>query len=257
MSLIQMDFFSEALNMFTAVNVVLPLPRHAGAAVQDLPTLTLLHGMGDDFSSWARKTDAERYALEAGLAIVMPDGGLSCYENMAHGERYRDYVALELPRVMRETFPLSAAREKNFIAGCSMGGFGALKLAFAHPETWSAAGCFSAAHTEYQPPAPRSRAMLARVYGDDVAACDARTAADIERVNGQTAPLRLWHGWGDADIVRENALRTRDFFASLPAGAVDYHCETLAGGHDWTLWDAMLARFIPWLNLEIPEVRCL
>lgn len=257
MSLIRMDFFSEALNMFTPVNVILPLPRSSRTEIRPLPTLLLFHGMGDDFSAWARQTAIERYALRAGLAVVMPDGGLSCYENMAHGGRYRDFIALELPRVMAGTFPLSQRREENFIAGCSMGGFGALKLGLSLPERWSAVGCFSAAHMEYRPDAPRNRAMLDRVYGGEIDACDARVEADLLRANADGPDLRLWHGCGEDDALRDNALKTRARIEALPAGRLNYHFELLPGRHDWALWDAMAARFIPWLGLPEPEVRLL
>ena len=257
MPLIRMNFFSQALGMDTQVNVILPLPRR-DAASEKLPALYLFHGMGDDHSSWLRKTAIERYALEAGLVVVMPDGGLSCYENMAHGGRYRDYIADELPRVMRETFPLSADREQNFIAGCSMGGFGALKLGFHEPEKWSAIGILSAAHMEYRPDSPRVQQTLWRVYGGDIDACDARIVRDVLRANesGTTgAPLRVWHACGDQDRLRENALKSRAFFEALPEGNIRYHFEALPGRHDWALWDAMAARFIAWLNLPKPEVH--
>lgn len=257
MSLIRMNFFSEALNMFMPVNIVLPLPRSAAAEARGLPALILLHGMGDDYSAWLRKTAIERYALDAGLVVVMPDGELSCYENMAHGGRYRDYISLELPRVMRETFPLSADREKNFIAGCSMGGFGALKLGLSCPEQWSAIGCFSAAHMEYIPDSPRVRATLARVYGGAIDACDARIERDIRAVNASGPDVRIWHACGDADALRENALKTRAHFEALPPGSIHYRFEMLSGRHDWALWDAMAARFLPWLELPKPEARLL
>ena len=255
MSLIRMNFFSEALNMFAPVNVILPFPRDARAEVQNLPALYLFHGMGDDHTSWLRKTAIERYALEAGLAVIMPDGGLSCYENMAHGARYRDYVADELPRVMRETFPLSADREKNFIAGCSMGGFGALKLGLAEPEKWSAIGVFSAAHKEYRPDSPRIQDALWRAYGGDIDTCDAHITENVLRDNQSGPKLRVWHACGDADTLRENARLSRSFFESLPAGNILYHFEELSGRHDWALWDRMAAQFIEWLNLPKPEVR--
>ena len=255
MPLIRMSFFSEALDMSTWVNVILPQPRDVRAESRDLPALYLFHGMGDDHSSWLRKTAIERYALEAGLAVIMPDGGLSCYENMAHGQRYRDYMADELPRVMRATFPLSADREKNFIAGCSMGGFGALKLGFAEPEKWSAIGMLSAAHMEYRPDSPRVQSTLRRVYGGDIDGCDQRIARDVLRDNGSDLTLRVWHACGDQDRLRENALKSRAFFKSLPEGSIRYHFEELPGRHDWALWDAMAARFIQWLNLPKPEVH--
>ena len=255
MSLIRMNFYSEALDMFAPVNVILPLPRDARTEVRDLPALYLFHGMGDDHTSWLRKTAVERCALEAGLAVIMPDGGLSCYENMAHGARYRDFMADELPRVMREAFPLSADREKNFIAGCSMGGFGALKLGFAEPEKWSAIGILSAAHMEYRPDSPRVQAALWRVYGGDIDGCDAKIVRDVSRDNESGPALRVWHACGTQDRLRENALKSRAFFEALPQGSIDYHFEELPGRHDWALWDAMAARFIRWLDLPKPEVH--
>ena len=244
MSLIQMHIFSDALNKSTGVNVILPLPRRADVPCENLPVLTLLHGMGDDYTSWLRRTNVERYALERGIAVVMPDGGLSCYHNMLRGGRYRDYILDELPELLRGMLPLSARREDNFIAGCSMGGFGALKLGMARPEQYAAIGCFSAAHMEYRPEHPRNQAMLARVYGETLDACDAQIEADILAVNAGSRSIRLWHACGDEDVLRANALKSRDFFETLPEGAIEYSFMTLPGRHDWALWDAMLAEFM-------------
>ena len=255
MALIRMNFFSEVLNMPAPVTVILPQPRDAGVEWRDIPTLYLLHGLGDDHTSWLRKTAIERYALEAGLAVVMPDGACSCYENMAHGARYRDYVTGELPRVMRQTFPLSAARERNFLAGCSMGGCGTMKLGFAEPERWSAIGVFSASHKEFRPESPRIRAALWRVYGGDIDSRDARVTRDILRANASGPELRLWHAWGNADRLKGIACESRDFFESLPPGHIHYEWAELPGSHDWALWDAAIARFIEWLDLPKPEVH--
>lgn len=257
MSVIQMRFFSEVLNIFVPANIILPLPRDAQKSVSDLPVLTLLHGMGDGYSAWMRKTAIERYALEHGVAVVMPDGELSCYENMAHGHRYRDFIVQELPQVMRSTFPVSTAREKNFIAGCSMGGFGALKLGLAHPEIWSIIGCFSAAHFEYRPASPRNQAMLKRVYGGKLDEYDAQIAKDALAANTDKLPLRIWHSCGDEDALKMNALKSRAFFEALPDGAIDYHFEMLPGRHDWALWDESARRFMDALNLPKPEVHLL
>lgn len=257
MSVIQMRFLSDVLNMYTPATVILPLPRDAKREVRDLPLLILLHGMGDGHSAWLRKTAIERYALEHGVAVVMPDGELSCYENMMHGHRYRDYIVQELPEIIRSTFPVSADREKNFIAGCSMGGFGALKLALTHPKKWSAVGCFSAAHFEYQPPSPRNQAMLARVYGGQVEKYDAQIAADAQAANAGKLPLRIWHSCGDMDALKANALKSRAFFEALPEGSIDYNFEMLPGQHDWALWDESVRRFMEALNLPKPGVRLL
>ena len=255
MSLIQMRFFSESLGMFTGVNIILPLPRRAEIPVANLPVLYLLHGMGDDHTAWMRKTSIERYALERGLAVVMPDGALSCWEDMVHGLKYRSYVTRELPAFIRSNFPVAACREKTFIAGCSMGGFGALKLALANPDQYSCAGCFSAAHFEYRPPSVRNQAMLQRVYGEHLDAFDARIAADAIAANAGTLPLNIWHSCGDQDALKENALISRAFFEALPAGSIRYHFEMQQGRHDWALWDDAARRFLAALNLPEAEVQ--
>lgn len=255
MSLIQFRFFSECLNMCTVANIILPMPRNAALPVEDLPVLYLLHGMGDNESAWIRKTNIERYALEKGLAVVMPDGALSCYENMAQGVRYRDFICEELPGIIRANFPVSKKREKNFIAGCSMGGFGALKLALSNPEKWSIVGCLSAAHFEYRPDSPRNRDMLSRVYCDQIDAYDARIAADAANMNAGKTSLRIWHSCGDRDALRENALITRAFFENMEPGSIEYSFEMLPGKHDWALWDESIRRFLPALELPEPEVH--
>ena len=244
MSLIEMHVFSEALNRSTCVNVILPLPRRAELPGLGLPVLTLLHGMGDDYTMWLRRTNVERYALDRGIAVVMPDGGLGCYHNMVHGGRWRDYILDELPGLMRSLLPLSARREDNFIAGCSMGGFGALKLGMSRPEQYAMIGCFSAAHMEYRPDHPRNKAMLARVYGETLDACDAQIERDILAANAGSRELRVCHACGDNDVLRQNALKSREFFEALPPGAIDYSFMTLPGKHDWALWDRMLAEFM-------------
>lgn len=255
MSVIRMHFFSETLGMCASANVILPLPRSADVPVQDLPVLYLLHGMGDDYTSWLRKTAAERYALEHGIAIVMPDGALSCWEDMIHGRRYRSYITKELPQIIRSSFPVSRDREKTFIAGCSMGGFGALKLALANPEQYSCAGCFSAAHFEYRPDSPRHNAMLQRVYGDQLDAYDAQIVRDAVSANAGDLPLNIWHSCGDQDALKQNALISRAFFEGMQPGSIRYQFEMLPGKHDWALWDASLKHFLQTLNLNQSEVQ--
>ena len=112
------------LSLGKSIRLVVLLPD--GVDPAECPLLYLLHGLSDDSSSWLHRTRIETYAAEHGLAVVMPDGGLSCYHNMLRGGRYRDYILDELPGLLRSMLPLSARREDSFIAGCSRGGFGAL-----------------------------------------------------------------------------------------------------------------------------------
>lgn len=73
----------------------------------------------------------------------MPSAQLSFYSNMASGGCYLDFIAEELPKTMREFFHFSDKRENNFVAGSSMGGYGAFKLALTKPEQYAAAASLS------------------------------------------------------------------------------------------------------------------
>lgn len=256
MSLIRMSFFSDALNMYTGANVILPLPRYSDTDVSDLPVLILLHGMGDDFTAWQRKTSVERYALEHGIAVIMPDGGLSCYENMAHGATYADYIGSELMQIMGKIFPLTRNPTKTHIAGCSMGGCGALKLALKNPENYASVGCFSASHLEYRPNQRRNQAMIRLAFGDQLEKRDAEITADAIAAAKGSHPLKIWHGCGDQDILKEAALEAKAFLENL-GGSIDYHFEMMPGKHDWALWDEMLKHYLATLNLPEPEVHLL
>lgn len=96
--------------------------------------LYLLHGLSDNHSCWLRRTAVDRYAEEYGIAVVMPEVQRSFYCDMAHGPAYFTYIADELPQICQRLFRLSDKREDTFIAGNSMGGYGALKAALSRPE---------------------------------------------------------------------------------------------------------------------------
>ena len=116
MALLHVNFFSEALGMCVACDVILPqratkqIGMAAAARGDKHPTLWLLHGASDNHTIWQRRTSIERYAAPLGLAVVMPNAHLSSYADMAHGGKYYTYISQELPEKMRAMFPLSDKR---------------------------------------------------------------------------------------------------------------------------------------------------
>src|SRR5919106_1375710 len=162
MILTEVNFFSETLTLGCAMHVL--LPQRSLADAQKKPqkkfrTLYLLHGHSDDHTAWQRWTSIERYVEGLNLAVVMPAVHLSFYTDMAHGGKYWQFISEEVPVVVRDIFPLSSERKNNFVAGLSMGGYGAFKLALTHPERYAAAASLSGAvdiHERDRPDNPRN-----------------------------------------------------------------------------------------------------
>ncbi|MCI9552974.1 MAG: hypothetical protein HFE94_05505 [Acutalibacter sp.] len=95
------------------------------------PTLYLLHGLTENSSAWLQNTRIKMWAEEKGLAVVMPSGENSFYLDISVKDGglgdFGAYIGEELVKVTREMFPLSHKREETYIAGLSMGGYGACR----------------------------------------------------------------------------------------------------------------------------------
>lgn len=140
MALIECRFFSEVLGLSTSMTVILPqqtatqIGMEGRVRAERHPVLYLLHGLSDDDSIWLRRTSIERYVAQMGIAVVMPQVHRSFYTDMEYGGKYWTFISEELPALARSFFPLSHEREDNFVAGLSMGGYGAFKLALRRPD---------------------------------------------------------------------------------------------------------------------------
>ena len=133
---------SQSLGMDTELTVVLPFDR-AAVPETECPAVYLLHGHGENADVWTRMTSAERYANAYGVALVMPEVQRSFYTDMAMGLSYFSYVTKELPDACQHLFHLSSRREDRFVAGLSMGGYGALKLGLRCPDLFAGCAGFS------------------------------------------------------------------------------------------------------------------
>ena len=151
MALLHVNFYSRTLERDTQMDVILPeaakkLIGMEGVATRQCKTLYLLHGMSDDQTIWQRRTSIERYAAAYGLAVVMPTTDLGWYTDMYRGDKYFAFITRELPAVCRDLFPMmSPRREDTYVAGLSMGGYGALKCALRAGDVFSRGASLSGA----------------------------------------------------------------------------------------------------------------
>jgi S-formylglutathione hydrolase FrmB len=163
--------------------VYLPSGYDAGASrnpPQRYPVLYFLHGLGDNeqtlFNSggWTLLDDLRNQHKLGDFLIVAPEGRRSFYINSADGSvRYSDFFLQEFMPHIERAYRILPGRAGRAISGISMGGYGALRVAFAHPELFSAVSAQSAAlitespqalNVASQSGAPLA-AVLASVFG--------------------------------------------------------------------------------------------
>lgn len=256
MALVQCRFYSEVLNLSTAMNVILPQPPEIQPG-RTYPVLYLLHGLSDDETIWQRRTSIERYVRYINLAVVMPAVQRSFYTDMVCGYRYWTFVSEELPVLARSFFPLSAARKDTFVAGLSMGGYGAFKLALTYPDRYAAAASLSGA---------LDLADLTRVEHDDWLAEMEIIFGPLDRLVGSNndlfhlarqaaaAPLRprLYQCCGTEDFLYQDNRRFKELAMSL---GLDLTYEEGPGEHEWGYWDQQIQRVLNWLPLPLSARR--
>ena len=242
MALVRCDFFSEALELSTSMTVILPQQTSAQIGMRGLtragepPVLYLLHGLSDDSTAWLRYTSIERYASPLGLAVVMPEVHRSFYADEVHGSRYWTFLSEELPAIVQSFFRVSRRPEDTFVAGLSMGGYGALKWALRHPDRFAAAASLSGAlDLEVLLSDEWRRPLFERVFDSRIGPSDDLFALLGSQSGSDVPPLYV--GCGTEDHLFPS---NEKFVATAQAAGVDVHVDFRPGEHEWGVWDAAI-----------------
>lgn len=244
--LLNCRFRSAVLRRHTAITVIIPTPEEESKPIgKDMKVLYLLHGLHGDESSWVRNTNVERYAKEKNTVIVMPGVGNSFYQDMVHRDRFFTYMTEELPKFIQGLFPVSKKREDTYVAGLSMGGYGAFYLGLSRPDLYGGAASLSGAVdigfrvTPAKLPAGAPMPFFVEdCFGDitKVAYSDRDVMELYLRAaeGGKEIP-KLYQSCGTKDyLYGMNKL----FYARMTeAGAKIQWRETEGMEHEWDFWD--------------------
>ncbi|MFC3932952.1 alpha/beta hydrolase [Streptococcus dentapri] len=253
MAFFQIEYQSKILGYERQVNVIYPDAFEIdpeAVADKDIPVLYLLHGMGGNHNSWQKRTAIERLLRHTNLIVIMPSTDLAWYTNTAYGLRYFDAIAQELPEVMRRFFPnMTDKREKTYIAGLSMGGYGAYKLALLTNQ-FGYAGSFSGALSfdmdNLSDNIDGNLNYWQGVFGD-LSKEEANRHLLTEMVAKHDMKTQFYAWCGRQDYLYQANEQAVADFKSLGLN-IDYH--TAPGKHEWYYWEKQLEAFFEWLPLD-------
>jgi S-formylglutathione hydrolase FrmB len=256
MALIQCDFFSESLELGTSMTVLLPQAASSqigladGSGTAAPQVLYLLHGLTDDHTAWTRYTSIERYAAARGLAVIMPQVHRSFYADETHGLKFWTFLSEELPAVVAEFFRVSTRREDTFVAGLSMGGYGALKWALRQPERFAAAatlsGALDLAYIYEWDMRPHMRELIGRVFAErPVAGTDDDLLHLLEVADPAVLPKLMLRCGTEDHLVAQN----KRFVAACANRGIPLDADFGPGAHEWSYWDREIQTVLEWLPL--------
>lgn len=223
------------------------------------PVLYLLHGATDGYTSWTRETDVAALTADLDLLVVMPEAGewgfYSDWWNCGQGgpPAWETFHLTELRDVLERDW---RASEERVIAGLSMGGFGAVHYAEAHPELFRAVASFSGVldplGSVFQPDH--------KLWGSRSRQADIWAAHDPVGMAGALVGKPLYVSWGDGqpgpldppaasvdDVETWVAPQNEAFAARLAELGIAATVERGPGTHSWPYWERGLHHAMPLL----------
>lgn len=277
MALSKITYYSNAMKQKMGVTVIIPENKW-GYSLADrpadyrYPTLWLLCGGGFEHTDWLRYTAIELFAAEHGLAVVMPGISYAGYVDTAEGGyKYWTQIAYELPDYLRKILPLSFAREDNFVAGFSMGGYGAFKFAMQRPEMFAACGSFAGPIGLIpRTPVPPTEKLGLPCLRDDFceeafgtlwaafgSAANRRNTPDdnlymLEKhLEKGTSLPKFYIAIGDKDPGAAEGYEVMDMMIKKGLDIYDVRDE---GKHDWEYCNRHVEKFMNWIPLNAAYV---
>lgn len=262
MPLFKCNFLSYTLHRAIDIHVIIPGVTSSEAEEPGVshkprwkyPVLYLLHGYCNDYSVWGRYTSIERYAEERQIAVVMFSAENNMYMKLEDIKQpnpiplvmepdYEKLLMKEIPEFVTGMFPISKKSADTYIAGLSMGGYGALCNGYRYPARFRAVGAFSPLTTQRREKFRESDEVPAylRKYEPFLL---------IQKAMKKGTVPDLYYSYGRDDFL----LDCQDWFKEkLDEIGINYTSDILDGyGHEWAFWDMQVEKFLDWIPRTDP-----
>jgi S-formylglutathione hydrolase FrmB len=239
MAVCELHFNSNpSVGKMTSASVIFPEGKPG-----PFPVFYLLHGLSDDHTAWLRRTSIERYVQNLPLIVVMPNGERSFYTDAIDRPQaaFETMIVRDLMGFVDNTFHTIATREGRVIAGLSMGGYGAWKLALKHPDKFCAAvshsGAVAFASRSYEeenlPEDHRWLTEFRHIFGINPRGGSEDIFSLVEKIDPKVLPALRFDCGVDDFLFEEN----RELHAHLNTLGIPHEYAEFPGEHNWEYWD--------------------
>lgn len=257
MAYFRIEYFSNALRRMTSFEMLIPNdtqgePKEDAYHKRPMKVLFLLHGYTGKAGNWVPEYLPEKY----NFAIVMPSGENAFYLNgLSTGHAFQTMLGEELVDYVRKTFHLGLKPEDTYIAGLSMGGFGALHTGLAYPQTFGKIGALSSAlivhGIAHMKPGEDNGVANYEYYrecfGDleIVEESDNNPETLVKKLKAAGATLpEIYMCCGTEDFLLEN---NRQMHAFLVEEDVEHVYVEGPGVHDMAFWSEYIVKVVDWM----------
>lgn len=216
-----------------------------------LPVVYLLHGAYGSHNSWLRFSSIERYVQEHNCIAVMASASNSFYQNMGNYNNYFTFFSEELPKIVCDLFPASERPEDTYVAGFSMGGYGAWYIGLNKPERFAKVASMSGAIDLVQVSKYMKNGDVnvkidwKAVFGDEEpiegASYDLKHLM-LQKSKEVTLP-KFYQSCGTEDFLYTI---NKNMYTDLIDAGIDIHYEEGPGRHDWKYWDSNIQDVLNW-----------
>lgn len=223
-------------------------------STDELKVLYLLHGLFGRFDNWIENTNIFEYARQITFAVVCVEGGDNWYSDSSEIKNhfFESYILDELIPFVEEKFGIGKTRERRAIAGLSMGGYGAFKMALRRPEMFcfaaSMSGAFHAAEIFNNSTNKNWLELLpsiSKVFGDDES--NVRSNNDLFKLIENYPPEKLerlpyfYFDCGLEDSFLPENIRLAQVFQNK---GISHQFEIFSGGHNWDYWNIQIRNIL-------------
>jgi putative tributyrin esterase len=254
-------FKSASMGAVLPYDVILP-QEYGSSPSTRYPVLYLLHGLSDHHSAWIARTNLVDHASHYRVIIVTPEGNNGWYTDSATvpSARYGSYLLEELvPDVQRRYRTIEEGYARG-IAGLSMGGYGALKLALSHPDEFAFAASLSGALNAAQFKAqddlgwPLVSETILSVFGPLGSPTRAANdlfalVRDLPAGPGVPRPYLYIACGTDDSLLGQNL----DFARLLAEKKIAHEYRHLPGVHNWELWEQQIQEVLKVSAQKMPR----